>query len=102
MSINTGDSARSGQPATGIYAARLRLQRCKVCWNADGFNFHVPDWLWEEVVPLDLRGHVVCLGCFDDFALAKGVNYQDHLDEVVYFAGSAASFVLRVEARAGS
>jgi hypothetical protein len=81
------------------YRARMQRQRCKVCWNADGFNFNVPDWLWEEVVPPDLRDHVVCLRCFDDFAAAGGIAYQDHLDPEVYFSGDGAVLVLRIERR---
>jgi len=83
------------------YAARMQRQRCKVCWHADGFNFNVPGWLWEAVVPEDLRGHVVCLRCFDDFAAAKGIDYQEHLDAELYFSGRAA-LVLRIERRATS
>jgi hypothetical protein len=82
------------------YAARMQRQRCKVCWHADGFNFNVPGWLWETVVPVDLRDHVVCLRCFDDFATAKGIDYQEHLDAELFFFGERAALVLRIERRA--
>jgi len=78
------------------YAARLQRQRCKVCWNADGFNFHIPDEIWVAVVPPDLRTHVVCLRCFDDFAAGKGINYQDHLAAELHFAGDQAALVMRI------
>lgn len=86
---------------TGGHAARLQRQRCKVCWHADGFNFNVPDWLWTAVIPADLQDHVVCLRCFDDFAVGQGIDYQDHLDPELYFAGDGAVLVLRIE-RTGS
>lgn len=82
------------------YAKRMQRQRCKVCWSADGFNFNVPDWVWEAVVPADLRDHVVCLRCFDDLAVATGFDYQDHLDPDLYFAGGQVALVLRIERRA--
>jgi hypothetical protein len=73
---------------------RQQRQRCKVCWNADGFNFDVPDEVWEAVVPPHLQGRVVCLQCFDDLACAAGVDYGRHLT-TIYFAGRkvAAEFV---------
>jgi hypothetical protein len=76
------------------YAARMQRQRCKACWHADGFDFHVPDWLWVAVVPPTLRDHVVCLSCFDDFASEKGISYKDHLD-TVFFAGVQVAFEFR-------
>lgn len=76
------------------YAARLQRQRCKVCWNADGFNFHVPDEVWRAVVPPELQQLVVCLRCFDDFAQEKGVDYGGHL-QTLYFAGGQVAFEFR-------
>lgn len=78
---------------TGVdYVARMQRQRCKACWNADGFDFHVSDETWAAVVPPALRNHVVCLKCFDDFAVQAGVDYEGHL-ETIYFAGNRAAFV---------
>ena len=85
----------------GEVTARMQRQRCKVCWHADGFNFGVPDWLWQAVVPPALQKHVICLRCFDDFAAAKRIDYQDHLDAELYFAGDQAALVLRIQHRAG-
>ncbi len=46
-----------------------------MCSRADGFNFNVPDDLWEQVVPPVLRNGVVCLPCFDHLASARGIDY---------------------------
>ena len=64
----------------------LQRQRCKVCWNADGFDFHVPDGVWRAVVPAELVSRVVCLACFDRLASEAGVDYALHL-RCLYFAG---------------
>ncbi len=71
--------------------ARARQQKCKVCGCSDKFDFHVPDAIWEKVVPPRYRNKVVCLGCFDKFAFEKQVDYSDSL-EVLYFAGDRAVF----------
>ena len=56
----------------------------------------MPDDIWEAVVPPEYLNRVVCLSCFDDFALAKQVNYADHLAASLWFAGDAATFEFRV------
>jgi hypothetical protein len=66
-------------------------QTCKVCGRADKFDFHVPDIVWKRVVPQRYHNKVVCLPCFDNFALKKQINYSDSL-EVLYFAGDRAVF----------
>ena len=76
-------------------AHELQRQRCKVCWNADGFDFHVPDAIWAMVVPQPFREHVVCLACFDAMANVGGIDYAPHVT-TVYFAGDQAAFELRV------
>ena len=70
-------------------------QRCKVCGRFNKFDFHVPDEIWEEVVPERFVNRVVCLACFDEFARCKGVDYAQHL-ETLDFAGDRASFEFRV------
>lgn len=81
---------RSRQPAID----RMQ-QTCKVCLRPDKFDFHVPDDVWEAVVPSELRNRVVCLGCFDDFARERQVDYASCLS-VLWFAGDAATFEFRV------
>lgn len=66
-------------------------QRCKVCANADGFDFGVPDDVWAAVVPPKFQSRVVCLSCFDRFAKEKGVDYRDSLQHLC-FAGDQATF----------
>lgn len=66
-------------------------QRCKVCGYRDKFDFHVPDEIWQQVVPLKYQNRVVCLACFDDFAKKKGVDYSTALKELC-FAGDIVSF----------
>jgi hypothetical protein len=67
-------------------------QRCKRCGSVDGFNFDVPDELWERVVPEPLRTRVVCLACFDELADAAGIEYADALRGVC-FAGRRVGLV---------
>ncbi|MDT3687360.1 MAG: hypothetical protein RO009_20210 [Pseudorhodoplanes sp.] len=69
-------------------------QTCKACGVADKFDFNVPQDVWCAVVPHHLQSYVVCLGCFDDFARDKGVNYATSL-RTIYFAGDQA--VLRLD-----
>lgn len=66
-------------------------QTCKVCHRPDKFDFHVPDPIWQAVVPEPYRNRVVCLGCFDDFAAQRGVEYASHI-HTLYFAGDRATF----------
>lgn len=74
---------------------RDQSQRCKVCGRRDKFNFHVSDAIWEAIVPASYVNRVVCLACFDDFALQKGVNYAATLDSL-YFAGDRAAFTFSI------
>ena len=71
-------------------------QRCKSCGRPDKFDFHVPDGVWKAVVPQRLRHLVVCLSCFDDFALEKGVRYATHVSDVC-FAGRRATLMFKVD-----
>jgi hypothetical protein len=71
--------------------AGVRRQKCKVCGCPDKFDFHVPDTIWEKIVPSRYLNKVVCLGCFDKFAFEKQVDYSGSL-EVLYFAGDRAIF----------
>lgn len=75
-------------------------QTCKVCGHRDKFDFHVPDDVWEAVVPPDYQGRVVCLSCFDEFAYQHRVNYAASL-HTLYFVGSRATFVFRATRRLG-
>ena len=74
---------------------KLQRQTCKACHCADKFNYHVPDSLWEEVVPEEFQAAAVCLECFDNFASKKGIKYADALDKL-YFAGDKAAMELKV------
>ena len=73
-------------------------QTCKVCGRIDKFNFHVSKEIWEAAIPPIFRKKVVCLACFDDFALRRGVKYADSL-ELVYFAGDRGVFEFEVKSR---
>jgi hypothetical protein len=50
-------------------------QTCKACGRPDKFNFEVSDVDWNEIVPQQYRGLVLCLSCFDLFAAAGGHEY---------------------------
>jgi hypothetical protein len=67
-------------------------QTCKVCGYPDKFDFHVPDGVWQKVVPAEFHNRVVCLSCFDDFAHDRGVSYGSDL-QTLFFAGRAAALV---------
>ena len=68
---------------------------CKVCGRSEKFDFYVPDEIWEAIVPVEYQGHVVCLGCFDDFAVEKDINYSFSLQDLC-FAGRKATFRFEV------
>lgn len=69
-------------------------QTCKACGRPDKFDFHVPDHVWVAVVPTGLQKKVVCLFCFDAFAMERQIDYAAHL-QTIYFAGDRAAFEFR-------
>lgn len=71
---------------------REARQRCKVCGCADGFNFHVPDEVWEAVVPRKFQTRVVCLRCFDRFAKEKEVDYATSILDFCFAGDQCALF----------
>jgi len=85
------DSSRRPAQLHTVY----QRQTCKVCGRPDKFNFQVPDDVWEAVIPPEYRNLVVCLGCFDDFASVRRVNYATRLTEPLLFVGDAATFEFR-------
>ena len=82
--------ARIGENALGENGVK-----CAACGREDKFDFHVPNAIWEAVVPEWLQCHVVCLGCFDDLAAVAGVDYTPYID-TLYFAGDQATFTFRM------
>jgi hypothetical protein len=70
-------------------------QVCNACAREDGFDFHVPDAIWERVVPRELRDKIVCLCCFDRFAAEQQVDYSRYV-KLLFFAGDQACFEFRV------
>ena len=70
-------------------------QTCKACGSPDYWNFDVPDRVWVLVVPTELQNCVVCLGCFDRYALERGVKYAASLRNL-QFAGEMAALELNV------
>ena len=70
--------------------SHFKRQHCKVCSCEEKFNFHVPDDIWEKVVPESYREKVVCLSCFDRFAREYDVSYADAISDL-YFAGDKAA-----------
>lgn len=78
----------------------LTRQTCKVCGCEDKFDFHVPDDVWKNAVPVQYQNDAVCLSCFDEFARKKQIDYSDALKDL-YFAGDRAMFKFQtVSARA--
>jgi hypothetical protein len=69
----------------------VRGQTCYACGRRDKFDFTVSDDVWHRVVPTPHAGHVVCLGCFDQFARERGVDYSSAI-QTLYFAGDQACF----------
>ncbi|MBI3894955.1 MAG: hypothetical protein HY313_03400 [Acidobacteria bacterium] len=70
-------------------------QTCKVCLREDCFDFHVPDEVWQRIVPHEFQNSAVCLGCFDRFAAERKVDYTPYL-ALLYFAGDQACFEFKV------
>ncbi len=62
-----------------MYALNPRLRRevCKRCWRENPVGFSVPDEVWRAVVPARHTHHVLCLGCFDRYATARGVDWTE-------------------------
>ena len=71
-------------------------QRCDVCKRPDILDFHVPDDVWESIVPEQFVNKVVCLYCFDKLASAKGIYYVDSLKKEMFFAGEMGSLILNI------
>lgn len=80
----------------------LRPQRCKVCGRVDHIDFHVSDEVWNKIVPIEFRGRVLCIACFDYFASARNVQYAEHLDREICFVGAMAGFTAIIRDRAGT
>lgn len=64
-------------------------QTCKVCGRKDKFNFNVQNETWEAVVPPMFQNNVVCLSCFDGFAVMRNIDY---LIDSLFFAGEQKVF----------
>jgi hypothetical protein len=69
----------------------IHHQTCKCCGRRDKFDFTVSDEIWELVIPLGLQNRVVCLPCFDRFAVQKRIDYAAALERLC-FAGDKAVF----------
>lgn len=72
------------------YLRRFKRQKCSVCGCHEKFNFHVPDEIWEKVIPKKYRNRVICLSCFDNFAREKDVDYSESITDLI-FAGDKAA-----------
>jgi hypothetical protein len=70
--------------------------KCPSCGCQDYWNFRVPDDIWSAVVPRKFQRRVICLQCFDKFAVARAIRYAHSLKEL-YFAGEMAVFKFAVE-----
>lgn len=70
-------------------------QTCKACGQPDKFDFHVPDKIWQAVIPQRLQTRAVCFYCFDEYARENNVNYAPHISKL-YFAGRGGFFEFRV------
>jgi hypothetical protein len=62
---------------------------CKACWHPVTVGFHVPDEVWNLVVPDRLPGDVLCLGCFTRLADEKRVEWDR---EIEFFPVSMVTF----------
>ena len=71
-------------------------QICKVCNHRDKFNFTVPDYIWNMVVPKEYQNRVVCLSCFDDFAYKKNINIKNSLIGKLYFVGDMTTYTFNI------
>jgi len=85
------ESSMTARMTNNAKMAGAQRQTCKACGCPDKFDFHVPDSVWNEIVPQEFCNKVVCLGCFDKFAYERQIDYAESLD-ILYFAGDRAIF----------
>ena len=52
---------------------------CKICYHVNAVGFHVPDCVWEAIVPEFAQNGVVCLTCFTRLGDEKGINWSDNI-----------------------
>jgi len=50
---------------------------CKLCWRVSRVGFHVPDRMWQAVVPAHVVDACVCLDCFTRLADEAGLPLID-------------------------
>lgn len=53
---------------------------CKLCYQINTVGFHVPDHIWEAVVPPEVRTRVVCLACFTRLADEKLIPWDCQIE----------------------
>lgn len=60
--------------------AKASREICKICFHVNTIGFHVPDDVWNVVVPEYLQPSVVCLACFTRLADEKLVAWDRKIE----------------------
>ena len=69
-------------------SACVSREICKICYHVNAVGFHVPDRIWEAIIPRKFQRGVVCLSCFTRLGDEKIVAWDD---DIQFFPVSAAS-----------
>jgi hypothetical protein len=73
----------SSSPAESITCSRHRFasrEICKLCYQVNRIGFHVPDHIWQLVVPDGARQSVICLPCFTRLADEKLIPWDRQIE----------------------
>jgi len=52
----------------------IKRRTCNVCGFLENCDFRVMDDAWRTIVPIEYRGQIVCIRCFEAFASAKQIE----------------------------
>jgi hypothetical protein len=53
---------------------------CKICFHPVSVGFHVPNAIWQQVLPHILQYRSVCLGCFTRLADEAMVRWDEAIE----------------------
>src|SRR5688572_5601504 len=80
------------------YHARPRARRetCKRCWRENPVGFSVSDGIWKDVVPARRRHQVLCVFCFDRYAVRRGIDWAATPCDWFPVSGTRSGAVVRL------
>lgn len=59
--------------------AKNTREYCYRCHRYSPFHFHVPDHIWEKVVPERWRNDILCLDCFARMGDERLVEWSEDI-----------------------